>query len=268
VNGPTEVNFYRIFAALRTAESVTVVVPAAGDGKRFAEVGYVHPKPLIDVDSRPMICQALDDFEVLRPRLVTVMQRDHVRRYWAREVLSDYYPGIEVVQIDAKTEGAACTVLLAEPHLDPLGELIVANSDQKVDFDLREFVDDMRRNRADAGILVFRDTNPKWSFARTDDSGRVVEVAEKKPISDLATVGIYYYRRSADFVHYARQMIAKNIRVNGEFYVCPVFNEMIDAGLRVLPYEIDSSQMHGLGTPEDLERYMDARTVWQQRRAA
>jgi len=114
----------------------------------------------------------------------------------------------------------------------------------------------MRASNADAGILVFRDTNPKWSFARTNAEGVVVEVAEKRAISDLATVGIYYYRRAGDFIRFARQMIAKDIRVNGEFYVCPVFNEMIEAGLRVLVYEINASQMHGLGTPEDLDRYL------------
>jgi dTDP-glucose pyrophosphorylase len=96
----------------------------------------------------------------------------------------------------------------------------------------------------------------------------VVEVAEKRPISDLATVGIYYFRRSAEFVRAARQMIEKNIRVNGEFYVCPVFNEMIEAGLKILVHEIDSSQMHGLGTPEDLSRFLEARTGWQAFRAA
>jgi HAD superfamily hydrolase (TIGR01509 family) len=268
VTGTGDVNFYSVLAALRAAQRVTVVVPAAGDGKRFAEVGYVHPKPLIDVEGRPMICQALDNFEPLQPRLVTIMQREHVRRYRTREVLGEHYAGIGIVEVEGRTEGAACTVLLAEPHLDPLGELILANSDQTVDIDIREFVDDMRRRQADGGIMVFRDTHPKWSFARTDASGRVVEVAEKRPISDLATVGIYYFRRSAEFVRAARQMIEKNIRVNGEFYVCPVFNEMIEAGLKILVHEIDSSQMHGLGTPEDLSRFLEARTGWQAFRAA
>jgi dTDP-glucose pyrophosphorylase len=269
VANPTEVNFYRVMLSVRAAERLTLVVPAAGDGKRFAEVGYVYPKPLIDVEGRPMLCHAVDDFMSLDPRIVTIMQRDHVREFAAREVLDQHYPGIEVVEVERKTEGAACTVLLAEPYLNWDAELVLANSDQTVDVDLAEFIDAMRSRRADAGILTFRDTNPKWSFARTDATGRVLEVAEKRPISDQATVGIYYFRRAGDFIRGARQMIAKDVRVNGEFYVCPVFNELISAGLSVFVHQIERSAMNGLGTPEDLLAYLDRpRDVRQLRRAA
>ena len=120
-----------------------------------------------------------------------------------------------------------------------------------------DFIEKMRSLKADGGILTFKDDNPKWSYAKYDDEGLVTEVAEKIVISDQATVGIYYYRHGKDFVRYAEQMLRKNIRINNEFYVCPVYNEFIADGKRIYFYEISKNQMHGLGTPEDLNEYLE-----------
>lgn len=255
VNDPSEVNYYRVMRTVLESDRVNIVIPAAGQGKRFAEVGYQHPKPLIDVAGKPMIQLVLDSFnDVGRP--IVILQERHVSRYAADFVVKHVAPNAEVVTVDGITEGAACTVLRAEHLIDGAAELILANSDQVVDAPVAEFLAAMRLRGADGGILVFRDTDPKWSFARTDETGRVLEVAEKRPISDLATVGIYYFRRGSDFVAGAKQMIARDRRVNGEFYVCPVFNELVEAGKRIYVHHIDRSQMHGLGTPEDLEAYL------------
>ncbi len=167
--------------------------------------------------------------------------------------------GVEIVPVEALTEGTACTVLLAREHFDSDQPLLIANSDQLVDVDLNLFVADCLKRGLDGSILVFRDEtrNPKWSFAQTDTIGRVVRVAEKVPISDLATVGIYLFRRGRDFVSAAADMIANNDRVNGEFYTCPVYNYMIRSGFNVGVYEIPQSAMHGIGTPQDLGAYLD-----------
>ena len=82
----------------------------------------------------------------------------------------------------------------------------------------------------------------------------MTEVAEKNPISDIATAGIYYWKHGRDYVKYAKQMIAKDIRFNNEFYVCPVFNQAIADGKRVKTYDID--KMWGIGTPEDLNYFL------------
>lgn len=255
VNDPADVNYYRVLRTIHEADRVNVVIPAAGQGKRFAEVGYQHPKPLIDVDGRPMLDWVLDNFrEVGRP--VLILQERHVEQYCADEIVRHLSPDAAVVTVDGLTEGAACTVLRADGLIDNGNELLIANSDQFVDVDIAAFVEGMRARRADGGILTFRDDNPKWSYARCDEDGRVVEVAEKVVISNQATVGIYYFRRGSDFVRAARQMIDKDLRVNGEFYVCPVFNQLIEAGKDVYLHEIQRGQMHGLGTPEDLEAFL------------
>src|SRR5919201_733175 len=267
VNDPADVNYYRVMRTLREADRLNVVIPAAGQGKRFAEVGYQHPKPLIDVEGRPMIAWVLENFAgVGRP--IVVMQQRHIEQYCADFHVRELAADAEIVPVHGMTEGAACTVLLAEQLIDNGSELVLANSDQYVDVDVAGFVQRMRDRGADGGILTFRDDHPKWSYARTDADGRVIEVAEKVVISDQATVGIYYFRRGADFVAAARRMIEKDARVNGEFYVCPVFNELIAAGATVYVDEIEKSSMHGLGTPEDLEAFLAARRRGALRTAA
>jgi HAD superfamily hydrolase (TIGR01509 family) len=255
VEDPREVNLYRVLHTLREAERVNVVIPAAGRGSRFEQAGYVHPKPLIDVAGRPMIDMVLEDLrEVGRP--IVLLQQEHIDRYRADSVIEHSSPGSRVVPVSGITEGAACTVLLAEEHIDGPSELVLANSDQVVDADIADFVSQMRNMGADGGILTFRAHEEKWSYARTDDTGRVVEVAEKRPISDQATVGIYWFRHGSTFVRCAKRMIERDARVNGEFYVCPVFNELIAEGGDVRIWEIDRDAMHGVGTPEDLDAFL------------
>jgi dTDP-glucose pyrophosphorylase len=130
----------------------------------------------------------------------------------------------------------------------------MANSDQFAEWDSNEFMYKMIEQKVDAGILSFESTHPKWSFVKIDENGYVTEVAEKKPISNIATVGIYYWSKGSDYVKYAEQMISKNIRVNNEFYVCPVFNEAIKDNKKIKTFNID--KMWGLGTPEDLEFFL------------
>ena len=106
----------------------------------------------------------------------------------------------------------------------------------------------------DAIVFTFRSLHPKWSFVKVDDFGVVTQVAEKNPISDIATCGIYYYRKGSDFVRFAEKMISEGKRVNNEYYICPVYNELIDCENVLLPFYVH--KMHGIGTPEDLRSYL------------
>jgi dTDP-glucose pyrophosphorylase len=112
----------------------------------------------------------------------------------------------------------------------------------------------MQESNCDGGIVTFKSTNPKWSFAKVDENNFILEVAEKNVISDNATVGFYYWKKGSDFVKYAESMINKNIRVNNEFYICPVYNEAIKDGKKIVNYSI--KKMWGIGTPEDLNLFL------------
>jgi dTDP-glucose pyrophosphorylase len=164
-------------------------------------------------------------------------------------------PGCKIVEVDGVTEGAACTTLLAKGFIDNDEPLLMANSDQFVEWNSSEFMYKMVEQDLDGGIVSFTATHPKWSFARVNEEGYVEEVAEKNPISDIATVGIYYWKKGSDYVKYAEQMIKKDIRVNNEFYVAPVFNEAIEDGKRIKTFGIQG--MWGIGTPEDLKYFLE-----------
>jgi HAD superfamily hydrolase (TIGR01509 family) len=234
---------------------MNVLIPMAGAGSRFEKAGYTFPKPLIEVNGKPMIQTVVDNLNI-DARHIFIVQKSHCEKYNLRNMLDTISPGCEVVEVDGITEGAACTTLLAKEFINNDQPLLMANSDQYVDWDSNEFMYSMIGDTVDAGILTFKSTHPKWSFVKLDDDGFVNEVAEKNPISDIATVGIYYWNKGSDYVKYAEDMIAKDIRHNNEFYVCPVFNQAIEDSKKVKIFNIDSDSMWGLGTPEDLDRFL------------
>lgn len=234
---------------------LNIVVPMAGEGSRFKERGYTFPKPLIELNGKPMIQVVVENIAPKAAHKFTfICRKEHQDKYALRDLLNLIAGKCNIVAIDRVTEGAACTVLLACEYFNDTNELIIANSDQYVEADINDFIEDARKKKLDGSILAFNASHPKWSYAKLDEEGLVMEVAEKRPISNHATVGIYYYRQGKIFVEAAMSMIEKNIRVNNEFYVCPVYNEMILSGLRIGIYEIDVAKMHGMGTPEDLEK--------------
>lgn len=229
----------------------------AGRGSRFQEAGYAFPKPLIDVHGKTMIEVVVDNLRPKVPhRFIFICQREHYEKYDLYNILKKATNNqFEVVQISGVTEGAACTVLCAAKYIDSDDDLLIANSDQYIDGGVDVFLT-KAQSKGDGLIMTFSASHPKWSYARVDGSGRVVEVAEKKVISPNATVGIYYYKHGHDFVYAAQEMIKKNIRYNNEFYVCPVYNELILSGQKIYIDTIDADEMHGLGTPEDLEAFL------------
>jgi HAD superfamily hydrolase (TIGR01509 family) len=232
---------------------LNVLIPMAGAGSRFQQAGYTFPKPLIDVKGKPMIQTVVENLNV-EANFIFVVQKEHREKYNLDTLLNLITPNCKVVEVNELTEGAACTTLLAKEYINNDCPLLMANSDQFAEWDSNEFMYKMVEQNVDAGILSFKSTHPKWSFAKVNEFGYVTEVAEKKPISDIATVGIYYWAKGSDYVKYAEQMISKNIRVNNEFYVCPVFNEAIKDNKKIKTFNID--KMWGLGTPEDLEFFL------------
>jgi len=232
-----------------------LLIPMAGDGTRFKEKGYSLPKPLIDVNGVPMIKKVIDNFkDKFIDEYVFICRKEHESEYNISEKLQKFTNNkSKIVFVEKLTEGAACTTLLAENLIDNDEPLLMANSDQYVEWNFDLFLN-YCTNNLDGCILTFESNHPKWSYAKVDESGFVTEVAEKKVISNLATVGIYFWKHGADYVKFAKQMISKNIRVNNEFYVCPVYNEAILDNKKVKTY--NAQKMWGIGTPEDLEYYL------------
>jgi HAD superfamily hydrolase (TIGR01509 family) len=232
---------------------LNVLVPMAGAGSRFAQQGYTFPKPLIEVNGKPMIQVVVENLNI-EAHYIFIVQQEHYEKYNLKYLLNLIAPDCDIVQVTGITEGAACSTLLAKEYINNDAPLVMANSDQYVEWNSNECMYAFTADEIDGGILTFEATHPKWSYARVGDDGFVSEVAEKKVISNEATVGIYYWKKGSDYVKYAEDMIAKDIRVNNEFYVCPVFNQAIEDGKKIKVKRIN--QMWGIGTPEDLEVFL------------
>lgn len=234
--------------------NLNILIPMAGAGSRFQQAGYTFPKPLIDINNKPMIQVVVDNLNI-DANYIYVVQKSHREKYNLDTMLNLITPNCKIVEVDGLTEGAACTALLAKEYINNNQPLFFANSDQYVEWDSNEFMYKMNETDSDGGIVTFKSSHPKWSFAKVGENNMVTEVAEKNPISDNATVGFYFWKKGSDFVKYAEQMIEKDIRVNNEFYVCPVFNQAIEDNKKIRIYEIKN--MWGLGTPEDLKTFLN-----------
>jgi NDP-sugar pyrophosphorylase family protein len=233
-----------------------ILIPMAGEGSRFAKEGYTFPKPLIDVEGKPMIQRIVENLD-FDAEYIFLVRKEHLQKYQGLSSTLDRITNgqFKIIQVDGLTEGAACTALLAKEYINTDEDLLIANSDQIIEYSLENFKSLKYFSNVDGIVFSFNAVHPKWSFVKTNTRGMVTEVAEKNPISNIATCGIYWYRKGSDFVNCAETMIQKNIRVNNEFYIAPVYNEFINNNKILIPFYVH--KMHGIGTPEDLNTYLN-----------
>ena len=224
---------------------LNIVVPMAGRGSRFANAGYKLPKPLIMVHDKPMIQYVTNNIRPKKEhRFIYLCLQEHIEKYDLINKLEEISPNCIIVPVDGVTEGAACTVLLAEKYINNNDEMMIANSDQYVDIDINDYI--KAQEGYDGLIMTMKADDPKWSFIKYDENNLVTDVQEKVVISDEATVGIYNFAKGSDFVKY-------------EYYVAPVYNEMIKDGKKITFYNIGSENngMYGLGIPADLNKFLE-----------
>ena len=237
---------------------INIVIPMAGLGSRFSKAGFEKPKPFIDVNGKPMIQRVLDNLFIPNAHFILLAREDHIEKHsnFFDDIKDNY--SAKIFPISELTQGTACTVLLARKLIRNDIPLVIANSDQIVDIDFINFIEDASSRNLDGSILTFNnpERNPKWSFAKLNEENYVSEVKEKEAISDYATVGIYYFKKGIDFIESSIDMILRQDTVNGEYYTCPVYNYLIKNEKKIGIYNIKESQMHGIGTPEDLDKYL------------
>lgn len=237
-------------------DKLNILIPMAGAGSRFQDAGYSFPKPLIDVMGKPMIQAVVDNLNI-EANYIYIVRKEHYERYKLDLLLNLITPNSTIIQVEELTEGAACTTLLASDFIDNEQPLLIVNSDQIFEWDSNRAMYEIENSNADGYILTFNSLHPKWSYVKVDEkSNLITEVAEKKPISNIATVGVYYWKHGSDYVIYTNQMIKENDRFNNEFYVCPVFNYAIKDKKTIKCLFV--SEMWGIGTPEDLKYYLDS----------
>jgi dTDP-glucose pyrophosphorylase len=262
ISSPNEIIYDNILNKMNSSKEntpfidINILIPMAGNGSRFQKAGYTFPKPLIDVNGIPMIQNVVNNFG-FKANFIFVVRKEHREKYALDLLLNNISPNCKIVEVENLTEGAACTTLLAKEFINNDKELILANSDQYIDTDLIQFLYNARNKNVDISYLCFDGCHPKFSFVKTDDNGFITEAAEKKPISNIANVGVYYWKRGKDFVKYTEEMISKNIRTNGEFFNSPAVNEAIKDNKRANVQMVAHDKFWCTGDPESLQYYLN-----------
>lgn len=233
--------------------NMNILIPMAGAGTRFEKAGYILPKPLIDVNGKPMIELVVNNINI-NANYIFIVRTEHYEKYNLKQILENIAPNCKIVKVDHLTEGAACTCLLAKDYINNNEPLLIVNSDQWIKWNSANFLDFIKNEKIDGTVLTFTNSSPKCSYAKINDDKLIIEIKEKIVISDIATIGIYNWNKGSDFVQYSEQMINKDLRINGEFYVAPIYNEAIKDGKQFKIYHIDT--VYGLGTPEDLDIFL------------
>lgn len=234
---------------------MNILMLMAGSSQAFFEAGYSWPKMLIEVDGKPLVEHILSACRPLQAdgnRFLCLVRKEENRTHHLGTVIQLLMPAAKILEIDQQTAGAACSALLAIEDIDTDSPLLILNGDQMIRASLHDIVRDFETRGLDGGIITFRAVHPRWSYVRTDDRGLVIEAAEKRPISQQATAGAYWFRRGADFVAAAMTMIRKDAQVDGAFYVCPVYNEMVLMQKRIGTFEIAAQDYLSFMSPQAL----------------
>jgi len=238
---------------------MNIVILFSGSGSLFKDAGFSYPKNLVDVGGKPLVQCVLDNLSQLASestKFICLVRREENRTYHTGTVIELSLDSAQIIELASETTGAACSALLAVRHINNESPLIIVNGDQIIEkVNLVEVVDNFKKRQLDGGIIVFEDLHPRWSFVKCDESGYVIETAEKRPISKLATAGFYYFSKGRDFVEGAMEMLKKDAQVNEQYYICPVYNELILKQKKIGVYQVDKKLIHPLSTPADVQNY-------------
>ncbi|MCX8130434.1 MAG: glycosyltransferase family 2 protein [Clostridia bacterium] len=237
---------------------MNVLVLMAGNDDKFSEKGYPYPKNLIEVNSLPLVQRVLDSLKSLiggvgKP--IFLLRREENRKFHTGMVIKLLLPEAHIIDVGSLTGGAACTALLAIDRINSSEPLLIVNGDQILNIDMAGLIRSFQGRDLDGGIVVFEAYHPRWSYVKCDENGYVVETAEKRPISKLATAGVFYFKKGEDFVKAAMSMIKKDAHIDGKFYVCPCFNEMILERKRIGVEKIKREAYFSLANPKGIEEY-------------
>lgn len=236
---------------------MNVLVLMAGPSDAFHEAGFGYPKNLVEIEGLPLVERVLEPLKGLvgkGSKLICLIRQQEDRQFHTGDVIRLIDPNAVVLQA-AETAGAACSALIAIEHIQNDRPLLIVNGDQIIDADLKAITEGFSSVGLDGGIVVFEAVHPRWSYVKVDADNLVVEAAEKRPISNLATAGAYYFTKGSDFVRACMNMIRKNAEVGGRFYICPSYNELVLEQKRIGVHKIDRELYHSLATPQGVAMY-------------
>lgn len=235
---------------------INIVVPLAGPNLFFDDARYPYPKPLIEIGNETMIELFIKNMQTINDKLkfIFIINESDCKKYHldsTLNILTNY--GCCLIKITEQTKGAACSVLMAIEHINNDFPLIVANADQILNINLNEAISVL--DKSDAGVITFKSVHPRWSFVKLDKDRNIVETAEKRPLSKEAIAGFYYFSHGRYYIDSAMNMIRKDASIEGNFYIAPVFNELVLKNLKLNTYRIENSNFHTFYTPQKIDEY-------------
>lgn len=233
---------------------IKIIVPIAGSNQIDNETQYM--RGLYEIEKKTILQHVYESLSVINnAEFIVILRKEDVSKFHLDNMIRLMIPGVKVIVADGQTKGAACSCLLAIDEIDEDSPLIIAGSDQLITINLQNVVDEFEKKGYDGGVVTFEGLHPRWSFVRLNDEGRVIEAAEKRPISRNATTGFYYFKKGSFFIDGAQSMIKKGACVDGKYYVCPIYNEMILKQLYVGTYKIDRNHYFNFKQDNGLAEY-------------
>lgn len=236
---------------------MNIIILMAGPSKNFEDQGYVYPKYLLEVNGEPIIQRVVEGLKPFKANLSFVVRKEDDDKSYIASTLQILSPNCTIYKVGEVTKGAVCSALFAIDNINNDDELIVLNGDQLIKKGMIEAIAYFRKMEYTGGVVVFRSVHPRWSYVALDENGLVNETSEKRPISNMATAGCYYFRHGKDFVNAAFNTIRKDVNYNGKYYICSTYNELILNQQKVGVYEINKKDYVSFATPQLYENYLN-----------
>ncbi|MDD2273732.1 MAG: glycosyltransferase family 2 protein [Desulfuromonadaceae bacterium] len=237
---------------------LNILIPLGGQSSFFNVDEYPYPKPLIEINGRLMIELLIESFASLKElhRFIFIVQQADCQKYHLDETLKLLTEGTcEIVMLGGETKGAACSALMAIDHIDNCDKLIISNGDQLLKVDMDDMLACFSGLHSDGGVVCFKSVHPKWSYVRLDVSNNIIEAAEKRPISNNAIAGVYYFKHGADFVKSAMRSIEKDANVDGFYFISPTLNEMVLENKQLDIFRVENDRYHSFYSPQKIKEY-------------
>lgn len=232
---------------------INILIPSMGHSSFFE--GSFFPKPLIEVKGKTMLEMLIDNYAGLNPKTyIFIFDKKNCNEFHIDASAKILSPSSIVISLQNQTAGALCTCLMAIDHINDDTPLIIANCDQTIDVDYDKVLKHFEEQEFDAGVITFPSIHPRWSYA-FKQGVEVVEVAEKRPLSQNAIAGFYYYRKGSDFVEAAKKAIEKDNCLDGRFYISASINELILLGKKIGYYDIPKEHYHSFYSPAKIKEY-------------
>ena len=216
-----------------------------------------YPLYLTEIREGTVLEQQIGYIKTIQPQqLLFCLKEFDIKQFNVDHIIKQIEPTAKIIPVKAQTRGAVCTALLSAEHIDNNEELLLMAIDDFMDDNSAEIIGEFRAVKADAGVVSFNSVHPRYSFARTDDTGAPVEFAEKNPISKNALVSFYYFRHGRDFVECAKDVIRKDNMINSSFYISQTLNEMLLKQKKIVMRKISNDKFHPLKTEAQAAEYI------------